>query len=329
MSRNQNKHNKYQIEHSNMKKIHKNKNKNSNSILIDTKLPTLLPYFFSSNTMDYGINLILDKHSFKTNTLKIENYPSIGSEFDSVIMSNQWGNILRDNSICDKQEFPILKKCPVTLCHDHSSNNSKPLYSSREEVSKTSSLSNKNPVSFLSNFNKLKFHPISPPNESDDLILINNDIVRQEPLSNGISNRNQMGFENIVTPPLYLNESDDIISNTQSSIKEKPKKEKIILRKKRRYRKKTIIPEGFKSSRVSLLKGDIAERRKYYCRVCGKGLTTSGHLSRHYRIHTGEKKHCCPFEGCNQRFSRRDNCSQHYQTHRRNKSGINLLEIDL
>ncbi len=60
---------------------------------------------------------------------------------------------------------------------------------------------------------------------------------------------------------------------------------------------------------------DIELRRKYLCKVCGKGFTTSGHLARHNRIHTGEKRHVCPYEGCGQRFNRHDNCLQHYKTH--------------
>ncbi|GCF01351.1 hypothetical protein ZYGM_000837 [Zygosaccharomyces mellis] len=55
--------------------------------------------------------------------------------------------------------------------------------------------------------------------------------------------------------------------------------------------------------------------RRHVCRVCYKGFTTSGHLARHNRIHTGEKNHQCPYEGCDQRFSRHDNCIQHYRTH--------------
>ncbi|ORX65483.1 hypothetical protein DL89DRAFT_215649, partial [Linderina pennispora] len=48
---------------------------------------------------------------------------------------------------------------------------------------------------------------------------------------------------------------------------------------------------------------------------CGKAFTTSGHLSRHHRIHTGEKNFVCLHPSCNSRFSRQDNMMQHYRTH--------------
>ncbi|KAJ2594439.1 transcriptional repressor [Coemansia sp. RSA 1722] len=58
-------------------------------------------------------------------------------------------------------------------------------------------------------------------------------------------------------------------------------------------------------------------KRKYICAHagCGKAFTTSGHLSRHYRIHTGEKNYHCLYPGCASRFSRQDNMMQHYRTH--------------
>jgi uncharacterized Zn-finger protein len=49
-------------------------------------------------------------------------------------------------------------------------------------------------------------------------------------------------------------------------------------------------------------------KRRYECATCGKIFTTSGHVARHNRIHTGEKNFQCPEPGCSQRFSRQDNC---------------------
>lgn len=69
----------------------------------------------------------------------------------------------------------------------------------------------------------------------------------------------------------------------------------------------------------------LEARKKYFCKICSRGFTTSGHLARHNRIHTGEKKHVCQYPGCLQRFSRHDNCVQHYRTHFKNsnpKTGV-------
>ena len=55
--------------------------------------------------------------------------------------------------------------------------------------------------------------------------------------------------------------------------------------------------------------------KKYECVTCGRLFTTSGHVSRHNRIHTGVKPFACPEADCTARFSRQDNCMQHYRTH--------------
>ncbi|KAI8393922.1 uncharacterized protein BYT42DRAFT_641030 [Radiomyces spectabilis] len=66
----------------------------------------------------------------------------------------------------------------------------------------------------------------------------------------------------------------------------------------------------------------IVGRRKYHCLEpgCNKSFTTSGHLARHNRIHTGEKNFQCLHPGCPSRFSRQDNMMQHYRTHLSPKS---------
>ncbi|CDO53414.1 similar to Saccharomyces cerevisiae YDR043C NRG1 Transcriptional repressor that recruits the Cyc8p-Tup1p complex to promoters [Geotrichum candidum] len=58
----------------------------------------------------------------------------------------------------------------------------------------------------------------------------------------------------------------------------------------------------------------VKQPKKYTCH-CKRSFTTSGHLARHMRIHTGEKNYECPYDGCSARFSRQDNCMQHYRTH--------------
>ncbi|KAG2205524.1 hypothetical protein INT47_005898 [Mucor saturninus] len=76
-------------------------------------------------------------------------------------------------------------------------------------------------------------------------------------------------------------------------------------------------------------------KRKYHCIEpgCHKSFTTSGHLARHNRIHTGEKNFPCLFPGCQSRFSRQDNMMQHYRTHmspksrRSQKRGVGVDEV--
>ncbi|KAL3230008.1 Transcriptional regulator NRG1 [Nakaseomyces bracarensis] len=99
---------------------------------------------------------------------------------------------------------------------------------------------------------------------------------------------------------------------------QKPNNKKVLLRQITKPNNKVY------SDRSSVIKlrdnsQKIEQRRKHICQVCLTGFTTSGHLSRHLKIHTGEKSHVCPHEGCNQSFSRHDNCLQHYRTHQKKK----------
>lgn len=85
-----------------------------------------------------------------------------------------------------------------------------------------------------------------------------------------------------------------------------------------------ITPDGVVDKRVKLSGSEHSASdsiaypyKKFYCHYdsCGKSFTTSGHLSRHNRIHTGEKRFKCPIGDCTARFSRQDNCNQHVKTH--------------
>lgn len=51
-------------------------------------------------------------------------------------------------------------------------------------------------------------------------------------------------------------------------------------------------------------------KKKHVCPTCDRAFTTSGHLARHTRVHTGERNHKCPFPGCETRCSRQDNLQQ-------------------
>ncbi|KAI8905240.1 hypothetical protein DFJ77DRAFT_551995 [Powellomyces hirtus] len=56
-------------------------------------------------------------------------------------------------------------------------------------------------------------------------------------------------------------------------------------------------------------------RPRRVCGTCQRSFTTSGHLARHMRIHTGVKPYKCLLTGCDSKFSRQDNMMQHYRTH--------------
>ena len=64
--------------------------------------------------------------------------------------------------------------------------------------------------------------------------------------------------------------------------------------------------------------------KRYPCKFretysCYKTFTTSGHASRHAKIHTAEKTVPCSWPGCNRRFTRSDNMKQHLETHKKDK----------
>ncbi|KAJ7613410.1 hypothetical protein FB45DRAFT_938289 [Roridomyces roridus] len=69
-------------------------------------------------------------------------------------------------------------------------------------------------------------------------------------------------------------------------------------------------------------------RKHHICTVCQRGFSTTGHLARHSRVHTGERNHKCPFPGCETKCSRQDNLQQHYRIHlspgSRRKSGRSI-----
>lgn len=73
--------------------------------------------------------------------------------------------------------------------------------------------------------------------------------------------------------------------------------------------------------------GSLSERglKRYPCRFresmgCEKTFTTSGHASRHSKIHTAEKGVSCSWPGCQKKFTRADNMKQHLETHTKDRA---------
>ncbi|TPX70831.1 hypothetical protein SpCBS45565_g01469 [Spizellomyces sp. 'palustris'] len=58
-------------------------------------------------------------------------------------------------------------------------------------------------------------------------------------------------------------------------------------------------------------------KKRYVCtwEGCEKTFSTSGHLSRHNRIHLNLRPYVCPMNGCGMAFTRQDNMRQHQKTH--------------
>lgn len=92
-------------------------------------------------------------------------------------------------------------------------------------------------------------------------------------------------------------------------------------------------PSALSDSRSVTYEDDLAsgpapsERpgKRFPCRFrdthgCEKTFTTSGHASRHSKIHTAEKAVPCSFKGCPKKFTRADNMKQHLETHYKDKS---------
>lgn len=71
--------------------------------------------------------------------------------------------------------------------------------------------------------------------------------------------------------------------------------------------------------------GSERSGKRFPCRYreahgCDKTFTTSGHASRHSKIHTAEKAVPCTHPGCTKKFTRADNMKQHLETHSKGKS---------
>lgn len=70
----------------------------------------------------------------------------------------------------------------------------------------------------------------------------------------------------------------------------------------------------------------VKEDKRFPCRFadkyrCNRTFTTSGHASRHSKIHTAEKSVACSWNGCPKKFTRADNMKQHLETHNKAERG--------
>lgn len=103
------------------------------------------------------------------------------------------------------------------------------------------------------------------------------------------------------------------------------------------YGPSTRRPSSLSLARSSSFEDDISRRtsgeqhksertgKRFACRLraetgCQKTFTTSGHASRHAKIHTAEKAVQCTHPGCSKKFTRADNMKQHLDTHLKGKS---------
>ena len=51
---------------------------------------------------------------------------------------------------------------------------------------------------------------------------------------------------------------------------------------------------------------------------CTKAFLSRGHFNRHLKIHDGSKTYKCVKEGCDKRYTRKDNMMNHYRNHHTN-----------
>ncbi|SPQ18994.1 cc4be959-5eba-4185-9bfe-998847a39030 [Thermothielavioides terrestris] len=83
-------------------------------------------------------------------------------------------------------------------------------------------------------------------------------------------------------------------------------------------------PTSYENDAISTAAATEKRPKRYPCRFrdslgCTGEFSTSGHASRHAKIHTQEKSVPCSFPGCPRKFTRNDNMKQHLATHNKDK----------
>ncbi|CCE65693.1 hypothetical protein TPHA_0M01180 [Tetrapisispora phaffii CBS 4417] len=298
------------------------------------KYNTLLPQFHNTQSIEHNLKLKLNKGSYdnavpsspRSNVGSITYQSSLPSINELNPNATQNYQLLSSNN--NNNQIPHLTHPPyipisqqqytnqpihTTYTNDITNTNNSIMYSKQSFVTgnpyiKTDYTSNtaltpplhsmRNTNSYRSyTYNNMIARPITPPMTMSASPSVNTSVtqilqvpnIQTQAIFSSTAN-SSIPFESNNQPSFYGVEIQEIL---KKNIKEMTKEERLLT---------------------------IERRRKHQCKICMKKFTTAGHLTRHHKIHTGEKNHKCPHRGCNLWFSRNDNSLQHYQTHLKRKT---------